>query len=61
MRLPPSMCFAITWSFARTTARFASEPEKVAMEATRDMRIPGGETVYDREMRQLRFSQRGRE
>lgn len=40
---------------------FASKPEHVALEATRDMRIPGGETVYDREMRQLRFSQRGRE
>ena len=37
------------------------EPPRAALEAARDMRIPGGETVYDREMRQLRFSQRGRE
>lgn len=46
---------------AIVVSSFASEPEHVAQEATRDMRIPGGETVYDREMRQLRFSQRGRE
>jgi cation/acetate symporter len=36
-------------------------PEPAALDAARDMRIPGGETVYDREMRQLRFSQRERE
>ena len=29
-----------------------------ALEAVRDMRIPGGETVYDREMRLMRFEQR---
>ena len=39
----------------------SAEPHRAAMEATRDMRIPGGETVYDREMRQLRFSQRSRD
>lgn len=39
----------------------ASGPQYAALEATRDMRIPGGETVYDREMRQLRFSQRDTE
>jgi cation/acetate symporter len=33
-------------------------PDPAALDAARDMRIPGGETVYDREMRQLRFSQR---
>lgn len=33
-------------------------PQRSALEAARDMRIPGGETVYDREIRQLRFSQR---
>ncbi len=38
-----------------------AEPHGAALEATRDMRIPGGETVYDREMRQLQFSQRSRE
>lgn len=38
-----------------------AEPHGAALEATRDMRIPGGETVYDREMRQLQFSQRNRE
>ncbi len=36
-----------------------SQPSRGALEAARDMRIPGGETVYDREVRQLRFSQRG--
>lgn len=35
-------------------------PNRAAMEAARVMRIPGGETVYDREMRLLRFSQRER-
>ena len=35
-------------------------PNRAALEAARDMRIPGGETVYDREMRQLRFTQRER-
>ncbi|MGI9476886.1 MAG: sodium:solute symporter family transporter [Hyphomicrobiaceae bacterium] len=39
----------------------ASGPHYAALEATRDMRIPGGETVYDREMRQMRFSQRDNE
>lgn len=38
-----------------------AEPQRAALEAAREMRIPGGETVYDREMRQLRFSQRARE
>ena len=33
-------------------------PSPGALEAARDMRIPGGETVYDREMRQLKFAQR---
>ena len=36
----------------------SGEPQFAALEATRDMRIPGGETIYDREMRQVRFSQR---
>jgi cation/acetate symporter len=36
-------------------------PRRTALEAVRDMRIPGGETVYDREMRQMRFEQRDSE
>lgn len=35
-------------------------PQRSALEAAREMRIPGGETVYDRELRQARFSQRGK-
>ena len=46
---------------AVTVSLMSSEPHFAALEATRDMRIPGGETVYDREMRQLRFSQRDTE
>lgn len=33
-------------------------PSRVAVERLRDMRIPGGETIYDREMRLLRLRQR---
>ncbi len=35
-------------------------PSRQALELVRDMRIPGGETVHDREMRLLRLKQRQR-
>lgn len=43
---------------ALITTLLTPGPSIAALDAARDMRIPGGETVYDREMRQLRFSQR---
>ena len=36
------------------------EPSRQAMELVRDIRVPGGETVHDREMRLLRLKQRSR-
>ncbi len=36
-------------------------PQRAALEAAREMRIPGGETVYDREVRLLQFAQRRRD
>lgn len=36
------------------------EPSRQALELVRDIRIPGGETVHDREMRLLRLKQRSR-
>jgi cation/acetate symporter len=35
-------------------------PSRQALELTRDMRVPGGETIHDREMRLLRLRQRQR-
>lgn len=35
-------------------------PPRQALELLRDMRVPGGETIYDREMRLLRLKQRPR-
>ncbi|MEO0799271.1 MAG: sodium:solute symporter [Pseudomonadota bacterium] len=37
------------------TNQFVGRPARVAIEHVRDMRIPGGETIYDREMRLLRL------
>jgi cation/acetate symporter len=36
------------------------EPSRQALELLYDVRIPGGETVYDREMRLLRLKERSR-
>ena len=45
--------------FAAVAAALATPaPRPTAQGAARDMRIPGGETVYDREMRLMRFEQR---
>jgi cation/acetate symporter len=40
--------------------RMAPSPDRHVLELTRDLRIPGGETVFDREMRLLRLRQRQR-
>ena len=46
-------------AFVAVAASLATpSPRRAALEAVRDMRIPGGETVYDREMRLMRFEQR---
>ena len=44
---------------AAVGAALATPPPRTAAQgAVRDMRVPGGETVYDREMRLMRFEQR---
>jgi cation/acetate symporter len=43
---------------AVAAALLTPPPRRAAQDAVRDMRIPGGETVYDREMRLMRFEQR---
>jgi len=37
-----------------TVSRFTVSANRIALERVRDMRIPGGETIYDREIRLLR-------
>ena len=49
---------AVSIATAITVSLMTPSPQRAALEAAREMRIPGGETVYDRELRQLRFSQR---
>ena len=60
--IPVAGAFAILAATiaAITVSLMTPVPQRAALEAARDMRIPGGETVYDREMRQLHFSQRGK-
>jgi cation/acetate symporter len=39
-------------------SRMARVPERLVLELVRDMRLPGGETIHDREIRLLRLQQR---
>ena len=39
-------------------SRFTPAPGRHALDIVRDVRVPGGETVYDREMRLLRLRNR---
>ncbi|MEM1306447.1 MAG: sodium:solute symporter, partial [Pseudomonadota bacterium] len=41
------------------TTQFTGRPARVAIEHVRDMRIPGGETIVDRELRLLRLKENG--
>jgi cation/acetate symporter len=41
-------------------SRITPAPERHVLEMTRDLRMPGGETLFDREMRLLRLKQRQR-
>jgi cation/acetate symporter len=52
--------FAIPASFAAAiiTASVTSRPGRHVLETVRDMRVPGGETLYDREQRLARLKQR---
>jgi cation/acetate symporter len=52
--------FAIPASFVATiiTTYLTPAPSRHVLEAVRDMRVPGGETLYDREQRLARLKQR---
>lgn len=52
--IPASVCAIImgTW--------LSPAPAKPILELVRDLRVPGGETIYDREVRRLRRKQRSR-
>jgi cation/acetate symporter len=52
--IPASVCAVIigTW--------LSPAPSKPILELVRDLRVPGGETIYDREVRRLRRKQRSR-
>ena len=52
--------FAIPASFAAAiiTAYLTPAPSRHVLESVRDMRVPGGETLYDREQRLARLKQR---
>lgn len=43
---------------AVVVSKFTPQPSGLAIERLREMRIPGGETIYDRELRLLRLRQR---
>ncbi len=45
---------------ALVTSKLTPAPERHVLELTRDLRMPGGETLFDREMRILRLKQRQR-
>jgi cation/acetate symporter len=52
--------FGVPASFvtAVLASRMARVPERLVLELVRDMRLPGGETIHDREIRLLRLQQR---
>ena len=52
--------FAIPASFAAAiiTTYLTPAPSRHVLESVRDMRVPGGETLYDREQRLARLKQR---
>jgi cation/acetate symporter len=52
--LPVSFAFAIGLSLMRT------ETTRHTLEIVRDIRVPGGEIVYDREMQRLQLRKHGR-
>ena len=64
IELPTPIAGVIAAPLAAIVAAVASLlsplPQRAALDVIRDMRVPGGETVYDREMHLLRFSQRNR-
>jgi cation/acetate symporter len=45
---------------AMLASYLSPHPDRHVLEMTRDMRVPGGETVFDREMRLMRLRQRQR-
>ena len=45
---------------AMIATRMAPHPNRDVLEITHDLRIPGGETIFDREMRLMRLRQRQR-
>jgi cation/acetate symporter len=54
-----SAVFGIPAGFigAAVATRFASLPDRHVLTLVRDMRLPGGETIYDREERRQRLKQ----
>jgi cation/acetate symporter len=46
------------FAVAMIAARMAPAPGRHVLEVVRDMRLPGGETIHDRELRLLRLQQR---
>jgi cation/acetate symporter len=49
--------FAVATATAFAVSRVTMRPSRTAIEYIRDMRVPGGETIYDREMRLLRLKE----
>lgn len=45
---------------AMVVTRLTPQPDRSLLELTHDLRVPGGETIFDREMRILRLKQRQR-
>ena len=55
----PALVAVFASAFAAVViSKFTPLPSRVAIERLRDMRIPGGETIYDREMRINRLKER---
>ena len=46
------------FTVAIAASRMGKAPERHVLELVRDMRLPGGETIHDRETRLLRLQQR---
>ncbi|HXF54976.1 MAG TPA: sodium:solute symporter [Hyphomicrobiaceae bacterium] len=57
---PLAAVFGVPAGFgaAVLASRMGKAPERLVLELVRDMRLPGGETIHDREMRLLRLQQR---
>ncbi len=52
------ICALISAGVGVGVAKLTTLPSRTAVERLREMRIPGGETIYDRELRLLRLRQR---